>query len=166
MWGWRHTGWWRRIPVEFRAGIILAVVVSLIFFGAVVPLVTGGHGKPTAEVNGHFPSTITVGQRFTVPLAVDNTGDSVIGPLCLRATVDPPAVLQTVEASFQGLETIPFTRGSACAGSLSGGQVISVNLSIRGTATGSARVTLVATLHDQEVGPQLHAIVGVTAPGG
>ena len=147
-------------------GVILAAVFVLAFFGAVVPLLTGGTGAARAEVNGHFPAQVGLGQTVQVPLAVDNTGDSVIGPLCLRASVDPASVVTPVEVNFQGLDTVPFTRGEACGGSLSGGEVITAKVSIRGAATGSARVTMVVTLQGREVGPQLHAIVAVAAAQG
>ena len=147
-------------------GIILATFLILAFVGAVVPLVTGRGGATTAEVNGQFPSQITAGQTVGVPLAIDNTGDQPIGPFCVRITIDPPVTITATTLTFQGLDTVQVRDGQACGGSLGGGQVISATLLLRGSATGSARVTTAPLLQGREVGPERSSIVAVVQPGG
>ncbi|HET9050690.1 MAG TPA: hypothetical protein VFO60_03245, partial [Candidatus Dormibacteraeota bacterium] len=127
-----------------RVGLGVSIVALALFFGAVVPLLTSRSATPVAEVNGKIPAQLTLGSEGTVTLAVDNTSDAIISTICLRVTVDPPATVTPVSASFQGLETIPLRDGRFCGGSLSGQEVISVRMLIAGAQTGGARLTIVA----------------------
>lgn len=161
----RAAGPLRRIPVEYRVGLIVGVVLIGGFFAAVVPLITGGGGTPAAEVNPILPHNVVLGQQATVPVALDNTGEPIIPSVCIRVTVDPAGTVDFVSASFAGLETVPFTGDHVCGGSLSGGEVISVRVLMQGARTGSARVTMVPSDGKRDIGPARSAIVGVTAPG-
>jgi hypothetical protein len=146
-------------------GILVSVVALGLFAGAVVPLLRSGGATPTAEVNGTLPRTLTLGGQASVSLALDNTSDAIIKKACIRFATDPAGTVTPVSASFSGLETVPFTSGLVCGGSLSGNEVISVRLLLQGSQTGSARVTLVASNGSIDIGPQHTAIIGVVAPG-
>jgi hypothetical protein len=169
----RRTGDWLkrrarplgRIPVEYRVGAIIAVFLIGGFFAAVVPLLTGGGGTPTAEVNASLPHSVTVGTQATIPVALDNTSESIITTVCIRVVVDPAQALTLVSANFAGLETESFSGDRVCGGSLSGGQEISVRLLIAGAQTGSAKVTMVASDGKKDIGPQRSGIVAIVAPG-
>jgi hypothetical protein len=156
---------WRRIPIHIRVGIGVGVVALALFAGAVVPLLLSGGATPTAEVNGSLPHSLTLGTQASVSLALDNTSDAIIKRVCIRVAVDPAGTVTPVSASFSGLETVPFSGGLVCGGSLSGNEVISVRMLLQGARTGSARVTLVASNGTADIGPQHTAIVGVVAPG-
>ena len=154
-----------RIPVEYRVGAIIAVFVVGGFFAAVVPLLTGGGGAPSAEVNASLPHSIPLGQEATLAAALDNTGDSIITSACIRVSVEPPEDITFVSANFAGLETEQFTGDHVCGGSLSGGEVISVRLLLQGSRTGSAKVTMAPSDGRKDIGPARTAIVAVVAGG-
>ena len=154
-----------RIPVEYRVGAIVAVFLVGGFFAAVVPLLTGRAGAPTAEVNASLPHSVTLGEQATVPVALDNTGDAIISTVCIRVIVEPAQALQLVSATFAGLETETFSGDRVCGGSLTGGQEISVRLLVAGAHTGSAKVSMVANDGTKDIGPQRSGIVAIVAPG-
>ena len=143
----------------------MSIVALGLFFGAVVPLMTSRGATPVAEVNGKLPAQVTLGSETTVTMAVDNTSDAIIPTLCLHVSVDPSGTVTPLTASFQGLETVRFANGRFCGGSLSGQEVINVRMFIRGSATGGARVTIVASDGTTDIGPQLTGVVAVTSPG-
>lgn len=152
----------RRVPVELRVGLLVMVIFLGAFFAAVVPLLTTGGRNPRAEISGRYPVTVQVGQDYLLPVALDNTSGSVINPVCVIAHTDPAGLLTAVEANFQGLETVPFVGGRACGGALSGQEVISVKVTLRPLAAGTAHVSLVAGQGAKEIGPALSGSVGVT----
>ena len=154
-----------RIPVEYRVGAIVAVFLVGGFFAAVVPLLTGRQGNPTAEVNASLPHAVTVGTQATIPVALDNTGDAIIATVCIRVIVEPSQALTLVSATFAGLETETFNGDRVCGGSLTGGQEISVRILVAGGRTGSAKVTMVANDGAKDIGPQHSGIVAVVAAG-
>lgn len=154
-----------RIPVEYRVGAIIAVFLIGGFFAAVVPLLTGRQGNPTAEVNASLPHSITVGTQSTIPIALDNTGEAIISTVCIRVVVEPSQALTLVSATFAGLETETFEGDRVCGGSLTGGEEISVRILVAGAQTGSAKVTMVANDSTKDIGPQRSGIVAIVAPG-
>ena len=152
----------RRVPIELRVGLLVTVIFLGAFFLAVVPLLTTGGRNPSAEISGRYPATMQVGQDYLLPVALDNTSGAVINPVCVIAHSDPAGLLTAVDASFQGLETVPFVGGRACGGALSGQEVITVKVTLRPLAVGTAHVSLVAGQGAREIGPALSGSVGVT----
>ena len=114
----------------------------------------------TSRLNWTAPGS--AGRQIEVDIGFDNTGTSVISPVCVRADVSGPLQLQT--AIFQGLDTVTFRNGSACGGALNGQETISVKVRLVATTRGAARLTLVPTQGAKELGPGLSGTIQVAAP--
>lgn len=142
------------------AGLIAAVFI-VGFFAAVVPLLVSGGHNPRAELSGQFPDRISLGERFVLPLALDNTSSSIIAPVCIEARLDPASGTRATEAIFQGLETVAFRDGRACGGSLSGGEVINVRLVLAPLRTGLVRLSLTPAQGTSAIGPALRGSLEV-----
>lgn len=153
----------RRIPVEVRVGLIVLAIFVGSFFAAVAPLLTTGGHDPRAEISGRYPSTLRLGQDYVLPLALDNTSGAVIHPVCVIARTAPNGAVTATTAEFQGLETVAFTGGRACAGSLSGQEVINVRVTLRPLLRGEVRVSLLAGQGAQEIGPAFTGNLEVVA---
>ena len=138
--------------------LIVAGLVVLGFVGVVLPLFSNA-GVPMAEIAGALPSTATAGKQVSVDIAVDNVGDSVIGPLCV-AMSGPGATL--VSADFQGLETISAVANRVCGGELTGQETISLTLVVRFDTPGSTAVTLVPEQGTTVIGPAFTNTVTVS----
>ncbi len=118
------------------AGVAVAVLGG--FFVVVAPLFNAG-GAPTAELAGAIPQHAPADATLEIDTGLDNTGTSLLNPVCVRASVSGPLILD--RAVFQGLDSIPFHNGSACGGSLGGQETVSVKLYLRPTGTGTAEVS-------------------------
>jgi len=129
----------------------------------IVPLLQTGGRDARAEVSGKYPSRLVVGEDFVMPVAVDNTSGAVIRPLCIAAQADPGGSVEPISATFQGLDTVPFRAGRACAGELSGQEVVSVRVTLRPQRAGLVRLSLVAAQGGVTIGPELRGTVEVVA---
>jgi hypothetical protein len=134
------------------------VVVGLVvggFAGVVLPLFTASSGgPPMAEVAGLIPDSAPVNRSTDMEIALDNTGSSVIEPVCIKATFDRPVRVDHVV--FQGLDRVPFRDGRACGGRLSSQETINIRLSIQPQSAGSVQVTIVPAQLGVVIGPGIH----------
>ena len=141
--------------------IVLALVLIGAFFAVVTPLFNTS-GAPSADLGGVLPTTAIAGAPLQVAVAFDNTGTSVISPVCIQAAVSGP--LQVRTALFQGLDTVSFHNGSACGGALNGQETVSVVVQLVATSGGVAQLTLVPAQGSTELGPGLSGTIRVAAP--
>jgi hypothetical protein len=107
--------------------LFFALVIILIFATVVLPLLLN-NGPLAAEVDGSLPQQATHNADLHVQLAIDNTGDRIIEPLCLDITATPGADVRSV--TFLGVDTVPVTNGVACGGRLTTQETISVDVVI------------------------------------
>ena len=149
-----------RIPPWLRLPLGLFALFVFAFGSTILPLFLL-HGGDRAEIAGMQSSSGVLGQTTSIDLGIDNTGDTVISPICLSALFDMPVDVKTV--SFQGLDVVPFKDGRACGGALSGQETISVVMTIVPRQAGTVHVRLVATKGDKEIGPAVVRELDVSA---
>jgi len=147
-----------RIPPWLRLPLGLFALFLFAFASTILPLFLLKGGE-RAEIAGMQSSSGVVGQTTTIDLGIDNTGDTVISPICLSALFDLPVDVKSV--NFQGLDTVPFKDGRACGGALSGQETISVVMTIVPRQAGTAHVRLVASKGDKEIGPSVERTLEV-----
>ena len=149
-----------RIPPSMRLPLGLFLLFLFAFASAILPmfLLRGGE---RAEIAGMQSSSGVVGQTTAIDLGIDNTGDTVISPICLSALFDLPVDVKSV--SFQGLDTVPFKDGRACGGALSGQETISVVMTVIPRQAGTVHVRMVATKNAKEIGPAVVRELDVSA---
>lgn len=120
--------------------LFFLVVLIVIFVAIVLPLLLN-NGALGAEVDGAIPTTGHVGQPLHIQVAIDNTGDRVIDPVCIVVEASGGgADLQTV--TFQGTDRITLQGGVACGGRLTTQETISADVVIVPRQRGSISVTL------------------------
>jgi hypothetical protein len=139
-----------RIPPWLRLPLGLFTLFAVAFASTILPLFLLQSGE-RAEIAGMESSSGVVGQATTIDLGIDNTGDSVISPICLSALFDLPVDVRSV--NFQGLDTVPFKDGRACGGALSGQETISVIMTVVPRQAGTVHLRLVASKNAKEIGP-------------
>ena len=149
-----------RIPPWLRLPLGLFALFLLVFASTIAPLFLL-KGGDRAEIAGMQSSSGVVGQTTTIDLGIDNTGDTVISPICLSALFDLPVDVKSV--TFQGLDTVPFKDGRACGGALSGQETISVVMTITPRQAGTVHLRMVATKGDKEIGPAVVRELDVSA---
>jgi hypothetical protein len=116
-------------------------LVAIGFVAVVLPLLTSGaSGPPSAELNGRIPARARVGEAVVLELAVDNTGNAQISPVCVAAQFDRP--VSVLYGVFQGLDKVGFGDGRLCGGRLTTGETISVRIALSVATRGPTRVTL------------------------
>lgn len=139
----------------------LVVLVAIAFSATVLPLfVTGGPAK--AEIAGSVPTDATAGQQMFLDLAVDNTGTSIIHPVCIAVSSDLPVTVQ--QATFQGLDTVRFSEGRLCGGELTGQETASVRVVIVPKVAGTLHLALTPAQAGTSIGPVVRRTVHVAAP--
>lgn len=157
----RVRGAIQRVPRPVRRLVVGLVVVGLVvggFAGVVLPLFTSSRGgPPMAEVAGLIPDSAPLNRTTDMEIALDNTGSSVIDPVCIKATFDRPVRVDHV--IFQGLDRVQFRDGRACGGRLSSQETINIRLSIQPAAAGPIRVTIVPAQAGVVIGPGIHGTV-------
>jgi hypothetical protein len=151
-----------RVPPPMRVLIGFLVLFGIAFAATVGPLFTSVGGQVRAEVAGSVPTDGVAGQQMFLDLAIDNTSNSIIHPLCLAVSFDAPVVVQKVV--FQGLDTVSFRDGRACGGDLSGQETASVRVVLVPQQAGTLHVDLVAAQGTRAIGPEVHRTVVVAAP--
>jgi len=149
-----------RIPPSLRLPVGLLALFAVAFASTLLPLFLLS-STDRAEIAGVESASGVVGRPTTLAMGVDNTGDTVISPICVSALFDGPVQVQQV--SFQGLDTVPFKDGRACGGALSGQETISVEMVVVPQAPGTVHVRLVATKGTKEIGPAVVRDLDVSA---
>lgn len=151
----------RRVPRRVWAVLLGLLLVGGGFAAVVAPLLlTARRGHPTAEVAGRLPDRARLDRPLDVVVAVDNTGTTVIHPLCLEVVAEGAVELGT--ARFQGLDTVPFHQGRACGGELSGQETVSVVLVVVPRAPGPLRLSIAPAEDGTVIGAPLRGTVLVT----
>jgi hypothetical protein len=145
-------------PVRYAGGF--AVLFAVAFTATVLPLFITG-GAPKAEIAGSVPGDAVAGQQMFLDLAVDNTGTSIIHPVCIGVTSDRPVIVQ--KAVFQGLDTVAFSDGRVCGGELTGQETASVRIVIVPQSTGTLHLDLTPSQGSRTIGPVVHRTVQVAA---
>lgn len=152
-----------RVPRPLRRLLAtLAVTGALVgaFIGIVLPLFKLGEGgPPSAEISGLPPESIPLGRPIAMELAIDNTGNASIHPVCIEASFEPPIAVDSVV--FQGLDRVPFRDGRACGGRLNSQETINVRLWLRATSAGVVRVVVTPAQGPRHIGPPIRAAVRV-----
>lgn len=149
---------WKRIALI--AGIIIAAAGA--FIGVVGPLFWTS-GAPRAELSGLFDTvTLTVGKEGSLPIAVDNTGDSIIDPLCIGVKFSHPVT--TAYGVFDNSYRYAISDGRVCGGSLVGQETINVAIVVRSDQPGALDVVLTPMQGAKSVGRPISASVNVSTP--
>jgi hypothetical protein len=139
--------------------LVIGVLLVAGFAGLILPLFRTS-GVLHAEITGETPAAARLGEQTPLDLAIDNTGDALIRPICLLAHFDRP--VEVVSVVFQGLDRVGFRDGRACGGQLSGGEPINVRVLLVPRATGVVAMTLVAGQGAQPIGPVVHRSMTVS----
>jgi hypothetical protein len=138
--------------------VVIGLTVAAGFVAVVLPLFSSG-GLPRAEIAGALPDSVSSGQTVRIDIAVNNTGDTSIYPVCVALESGPGATL--VSANFQGLDDVTATADKACGGSLTSQETISVTLRVTFAQRGSVTLKLVPLQGTTVIGPAFTATVGV-----
>jgi len=133
--------------------LVIGLLLVVGFVGLILPLFRSS-GVVRAEITGETPAVARVGEQTPLDLAIDNTGDALIRPICLLAHFD--RAVEVASVVFQGLDRVGFRDGRACGGQLSGGEPINVRVVVVPRATGVVAITLAAGRGAQPIGPVVH----------
>src|ERR1700694_2919688 len=120
--------------------IAIAIALLLVFFVIVAPLFNTS-SAPQAELSGGIPARGVVGHPLEIDLGLDNTGLSVISPICILVSVQG-AALHPDYAIFQGIDRETVIGGKVCGGALNGQDSISVRMFMTPLAPGRASIAL------------------------
>jgi hypothetical protein len=140
------------IAMLVGAGVIAAVLVPL--------FVTSG--QVSAELAGTLPTQAFAGRQLEVDVSYDNTGTSVIAPVCVGVAIQ--GALQPQTAVFQAIDHETFHNGEACGGALGAGQTISIRMMLTPSGTGPVRYTFTPKQGTRTIGPDLSGTLAVAAP--
>ncbi len=151
---------WRklvRLPLVARLALLVLAVVAA-FAAVVLPLFSGG-GPPHAEIAGLLAATVVSGSHVRADIALDNTGDSIIYPVCVAISGDGAALLS---ADFQGLDKVTAVGNRACGGQLTGQETIAITLLVRLDHPGTPTLRVVPQQGSTVIGPALAGVVRVS----
>ena len=145
--------------------IVVGVVILGLFLGVITPLFATS-GRATADLSGTLPSTATADKRLEIDVSIDNTGDSVIGQVCVGALVQGP--LTPVDAIFQNIDKEPFVDDlgtwKACGGELTSQSSAPVQLFFVAGSAGPAQLVLSPMNGKQVIGQALTGSLSVHSP--
>ena len=145
--------------------VVVGVVILGLFLGVITPLFATS-GRATADLSGTLPSTAAAGKRLEIDVSIDNTGDSVIGQVCVGALVQ--GSLTPVDAIFQNVDKEPFVddRGTwkACGGELTSQSSAPAQLFFDVGSAGPAQVVLSPMDARQVIGQALTGSLSVLKP--
>ena len=148
---------------RFRPYLIalgVAILAIGAFVGVVGPLFKTG-GLPTAEVTGLADPQLSAGKSGEIAVAVDNTGDSIIDPLCITASFS--AAVHVDQVTFDNNYPYSYRKGAGyCGGSLVGQETINVVVKVTPQQPGDLAITIAALQGDQRVGTPLQRQVRVS----
>lgn len=134
------------------AGVLAAVLVPLFLTS----------GQVSAELAGTLPTQGFAGQPLEIDVSYDNTGTSVIAPVCVGVSIQ--GALQPQSAVFQAIDHEAFHNGEACGGALGAGQTISIRMMLTPTGTGTVRYQFTPKQGTKTIGPDLSGTLMVAAP--
>ena len=149
-----------------RAHTSLIVVGGALLVGAAVaaavfvPLVTSS-GQVSAELAGSLPAQAVVGHHFEIDVSFDNTGTSVVSPVCVG--ISAPATLQPLTAVFQGVDHVAFSNNRVCGGALGAGETISIRLMLTAASAGALQYQLIPQQGTRVIGPPLSGSLAVAS---
>ena len=119
-----------------------------------------------ADLSGTLPTTATAGKPLEVDVSIDNTGDSVIGQVCIGAFVQ--GSLTPVDAIFQNVDKEPFVNNAgswkACGGELTSQSSAPVQLFFDAGSAGPAQLALSPMNGKQVIGQALAGSLSVVNP--
>lgn len=145
--------------------IVVGVVILGLFLGVITPLFATS-GRATADLSGTLPSTATADKHLEIDVSIDNTGDSVIGQVCVGALVQGP--LTPVDAIFQNIDKEPFVDDlgtwKACGGELTSQSSAPVQLFFVAGSAGPAQLVLSPMNGKQVIGQALTGSLSVHSP--
>jgi hypothetical protein len=145
--------------------VVVGVVILGLFLGVITPLFATS-GRATADLSGTLPSTATTDKRLEIDVSIDNTGDSVIGQVCVGALVQGP--LTPVDAIFQNIDKEPFVDDlgtwKACGGELTSQSSAPVQLFFVAGSAGPAQLVLSPMNGKQVIGQALTGSLSVHSP--
>jgi len=147
-----------RIPLPVLL-LLLAGIVAGGFFLIIAPLFNNS-GPPVAEIDGNLPASLQSGAARVLDLDIDNTGFSVINPICVGVKTSPGVVVKSV--TFQGLDTVAAGSGPVCGGELTGQESISISITLDLSSVNSAQLTLTPQQGSIPVGQSLQGVILVT----
>ena len=150
----------RRIP-RWLVLIVVGLAVFAMFLVVVGPLFTAS-GPLSAEIAAALPTHALAGRPLEVDLAYDNTGSTLISPVCVGVDVSGP--MRPSYAVFLSVDRVQFAAGAVCGGSLGGGDTVSIRLFLAPTQPGSARLRLTPRQGATPVGKQVATTVLVGPP--
>jgi hypothetical protein len=144
---------------------VFLVVTGLVLLGLFLAVVTplfATSGPKMAVLGGTLPTTARAHHQLEIDLAIDNVGDPVIGRICVGALVQGP--LTPWRAIFQNIDNQPFINGTACGGSLSSQESISVQLFFDAGSAGTAQLVLSPMDGPRTIGAALSGSLSVAGP--
>jgi hypothetical protein len=145
--------------------VVVGVIILGLFLGVITPLFATS-GRATADLSGTLPSTATADKRLEIDVSIDNTGDSVIGQVCVGALVQGP--LTPVDAIFQNIDKEPFVDDlgtwKACGGELTSQSSAPVQLFFVAGSAGPAQLVLSPMNGKQVIGQALTGSLSVHSP--
>jgi hypothetical protein len=147
-----------RIPLPVRLLLLVAIVVG-VFFAVITPLFNSG-GPAVAEIDGNLPASVQRSANVILDLDIDNTGFSIINPICVGIKTSPGVVVKSV--TFQGLDTVAARSGPVCGGELTGQESISIGITLDLRSVTSAQLTLTPEQGNTPVGKSLQGVILVT----
>ncbi|MHB8489184.1 MAG: hypothetical protein ACYDCS_07815 [Candidatus Dormibacteria bacterium] len=139
--------------------IVVGVVLLGLFLGVVTPLFATA-GPPMADLSGVIPSTAPARTRLEIDVSIDNTGDPVIGQVCVGVLVQGP--LTPVDAIFQNIDKEPFVNGRVCGGELTSQSSAPVQLFFDAGSAGPVQLVLSPMNGRQVIGQALTGSLSVT----
>jgi hypothetical protein len=140
--------------------IAIAIALLMVFFVIVAPLFNTS-GAATAELSGGMPAGGVVGHQLEIDLGLDNTGLSVISPICILVSV--PGGLHPDYAIFQGVDRETVMGGKVCGGALNGQDSISIRMFVTPLAAGRASIALTPAKGGTAVGSAFTGTITVVA---
>lgn len=138
--------------------VVAGVVILGIFLAVITPLFATS-GPPMAILGGTLPTTAVANHELEIDLAIDNTGDPVIGRVCVGALVQGPVTPKNV--IFQNIDNEPFVGGRACGGALSSQESISIQVFFTTGSPGTAQLVLSPMDGSRTIGAALSGSVSI-----
>jgi hypothetical protein len=151
---------WLRGHRSLIAVSIAVLVGASVIAVVLIPLFVTS-GQVSAELAGTLPAQAIAGKPVEVDVSFDNTGTSVIAPVCVGVAIQGPLLPQT--AVFQAIDHETFHNGEACGGALGAGQTISIRMMLTPTGTGTVHFQFTPKQADKTIGPALSGMLVIAA---
>ena len=139
--------------------LLLFGIAVAAFFIVVAPLFSTST-EMKAEIDGRLPASLPASPGAHLDLDIDNVGDAVINPICVRLDSTPPGLAKSV--TFQGLETIPFQGDLACGGELTAQESISIVINLDLSKSTSVSLGITPQRRATAIGTKLSGVILVS----